>query len=92
VGVDWLDIRFRLERRFDVRIEHADFDHLRGRSRADLTAGELFEVVCVRLRSAGRPVPPSAWNGVRLELAQALNVSPLGIRRGSWLAGDLGME
>lgn len=92
MGVDWLDIRFRLERRFDVRIELTDFAHLRGRDRADLTAGELFEVVCRRIRATGRDVPPSAWNGVRLELAQALNVSPLGIRRESWLVADLGME
>lgn len=92
MGVDWLDVRLRLERRFGVRIEYADFDHLIGREQADLTAGELYDALCKRIRNAGRPVPHSCWNGVRLDLAEALNVSPLSIRRENRLARDLGME
>jgi hypothetical protein len=92
LGVDWFDIRFRLERRFGVGIEYADFDHLTSRGRADLTAGDLYEVLCKRIRAVGRRVPYSCWNGLRRDLAEALNVSPFSIRQESRLARDLGME
>jgi hypothetical protein len=92
MGVDWFDIRFRLERRFGVRVEYADFDDLSSRGRPDLTAGDLYEVLCKLIRASGKRVPYSCWNGVRRDLAEALNVSPLSIRRDNTLAGDLGME
>jgi hypothetical protein len=92
VGVDWFDVRFRLERRFGVRIEYADFPDRTGGERADLTAGELYDVLCKRIRIARRPVPYGCWNGLRLDLADALNVSPLSIRREIRLSNDLGME
>lgn len=92
MGLDMMDIVFRLERRFGVRLEIANFDHLRDPRRTDLTAGELFDVVSSSIQAVGRPVPANCWNGVRLELAKVLYVSPLGIRRESRLSGDLGMS
>ena len=91
MGIEMLDIVFRLERRFGVRLEPSYFDYLRELGRTDITAGELFEAVGDRLRAVGRPVPANCWNGVRLELANVLLVSPLSIRRESRLHGDLGM-
>ena len=88
-----LDIVFRLERRFGVRLETADFDQLgRKRNINEVTAGDLFDIVCCSLQAVGRPVPVNGWNGVRLELANSLSVSPLTIRRESLLVGDLGMS
>jgi hypothetical protein len=92
MGVDWLDIRFRLERQFDITFEQTDFAHVWESGRRDLTAGELFDVVCVRLQSEGRPIPYSGWNRVRLELARALVVPPHHIHVDSRLVADLGME
>ena len=93
VGIDWFDVRFRLERVFEVELRPADFQHLwTDRRVADLTAGELHEVICAKLRSQGRPVPFSSWNRVRRELAEALAISPFAIRRSSWLLADLGMD
>lgn len=87
-----LDIVFRLERRFGVRLESADFEFMHAPGRTDITAGELFEALCSRFRAVGRPVPVNCWNGVRLELANVLLVSPLSIRRETKLIGDLGMS
>jgi hypothetical protein len=92
MGVDWLDITFRLERQFDIKFEPKDFAHIWDSGRRDITAEELFDVVCTRLQTEGRPVPFSAWNRVRLELARALDVPPNEIRRKKWLVSDLGME
>ncbi len=92
MGVDWLDIRWRLERQFDIKFEHSDFAHIWDSGRRDITAGELFDVVYTRLQSEGRPIPFSGWNRVRLELAHALVVPPQTIRRENLLVADLGME
>ena len=91
MGLDFLDVCFRLERRFNVRLERADFEHLWNRKPFDLTAGELHEILCKQLHDAGRPVPISSWNAVRLELGDTLGMSPLQIRRETWMGHDLGM-
>jgi hypothetical protein len=93
VGIDWFDVRFRLERTFESRLRSVDFEHLWAERRvADLTAGELHDLVCALLRAKGRTVPISSWNRVRRELAESLNISPFAIRRSSWLTADLGMD
>jgi len=91
MGIDWIEIRFNIEKRFGIRITHEDFRHLEAIGRADLTAGELHDIICTKLRSLGHPVPISSWNSLRLELAHALGISPFSIRRSSWLTADLGM-
>ena len=91
MGIDALDLAFRLEKRFGVRIRPGDCLPI-FQARRDLTVGGLHEVVCRRLREEGRPVPFASWNGVRLEVGKALGVSPLVIRRSSRLIADLGMS
>lgn len=91
MGVDWLDIRFRIERRYGVRFERDDFTHRPNIRTNDITAGELFAVVAEKLQASGRRVPASCWNGVRLEVGEALSVSPLTIRSGTLLIAELGM-
>jgi hypothetical protein len=90
--MDFLDIVFRLERRYGVNLQREHFEHVLTRMKAELTAGDLLEVVCGQLRCSGRPIPPSTWNGIRLEVARAFNISPFTIRRESKLVGDLGMK
>ena len=87
-----LDIVFRIERRHGVRLESSDFSHLWKTGQTDTTAGDLYEILCITLHQSGKAVPPSCWNGLRLDLANALGVSPLIIRRESKLIADLGMS
>ena len=89
MGIDFLDVVHRLERWYGVRLERADLEPLWLRPARNLTAGELHAAVCDKLRAAGRAVPASSWNGVRLELATVLGVSPFAIRPGSWRVADL---
>jgi hypothetical protein len=62
MGLDWFELRLRIERDFGVRIRQSDFQFMADERRADLTAGELYQVVCAKLRAAGRPIPWGAWN------------------------------
>ncbi|MCA9068990.1 MAG: hypothetical protein KDA84_08710 [Planctomycetaceae bacterium] len=92
MGVDWLDIQFRLERRFDIKLNRMDLERLWDEERQDLTAGDLLSLVSDTLQTQNRKVSFSAWTRVRLEVAIALGVSPQKIHRESWLIADLGME
>ena len=92
MGIDLLDIRFRIEKRFGVTLEIGDMEcFAANRHPFDITAAELHFLVGAKLQEAGRPVPRGCWNGIRLVLAEALCVSPHKIKPESWLVKDLGM-
>jgi hypothetical protein len=92
MGIDLLDIVFRLEKRFDLKIVNADWEDLGAKRKPwDVTAGEVHFLVAAILTEAGRPVPRSCWNGVRVCLSGALCVPPRDIKEDSWLIRDLGM-
>jgi hypothetical protein len=92
MGIDVLDIMFRIEKRFGIRIVGADWTDLVGkRSPPDITAGELWFLVAAKLHEAHLPVPRSCWNAVRVILSQALRVPPREIKKESWLIRELGM-
>ncbi|MEX0717933.1 MAG: hypothetical protein WD066_15165 [Planctomycetaceae bacterium] len=98
MGIDFLDIRFRLEKRFEVRLDRhsetallATFEAASPEER-DFTAGALHDWICEECRRAGRPVPTSSWTRVKLTLAEVLLIAPHEIRRDSRLVRDLGMS
>ncbi len=96
MGVDFFDIQFQLEKRFDFKIFPADFQELfpqvMKRVPPGWTAGDVYALVCRKIEASGRPIPYSCWNGVRLVLARPLGVKLLSIRRESLLKDDLGAE
>jgi hypothetical protein len=50
MGLDLLDIVFRLEKAFSIKINREDFDQmLAGRSLKNLTAGEIYDYIASRL-------------------------------------------
>jgi hypothetical protein len=92
MGVDALDICFRLEKSFGIRkIKSSDFDRLFEGGKADFSAGELHEWVMMICREAHVKVPPSSWHRVQFVLARALGKSPKIIRRETLVIRDLGM-
>jgi hypothetical protein len=80
MGLDILEVVFAIEDRFGIFINTDDWDSLTGsKCTGDFTAGELHFLVGVKLREAGRSVPRSCWNGIRVELAKAFGISACSI-------------
>jgi len=93
MGIDALDIVFRIEKRYNVKVDMQDWVELANhRTPGDLTAGELHFLIGASLQESNQPVPRSLWNGLRVILAQSLAVSPQKIKPESWLIKDLGMS
>jgi hypothetical protein len=90
-GIDWLDIVYRLEREFGVSLTAADFAGWSPEARVALTAGQLWEVVAVRICASGRDVPADGWDRVVAALSESLNGKPLRIVPHARLYADLGM-
>lgn len=91
MGLDAVEIALEIEDRFDVTFEPGDWEALGTDRFGDFSAGALHFLVGVKLREAGKPIPPSLWHGIQLVLARALNKRPLQIRPDSRLIADLGM-
>lgn len=97
MGVDWLDLHFRLEREFGITltpdITQPHIARLSSdRPRKSVTAGEVLEMVVAACSAQDRPVPPSAWTRVKRCIAQTGGVSPKRIRQTSLLNEDLGLS
>jgi hypothetical protein len=92
MGLDFLDITFRLEKAFSIKLPRGWHEGMPFTTtpKFDLRAGDLHDHVCHHLRRANRPVPHSSWTRVKLVLANALGAHPSIIRREKWLAADLG--
>jgi hypothetical protein len=90
-GFDWLDVVWRLEREFGVKLLGADFERLSADERNGLTAEQLWQVVADKLRNTGIDVPSNGWERVVAVLGEALNVRPERVASGSRLYADLGM-
>lgn len=96
MGVDLLDVLFRLERVFGVRIARADFLKLFHRHRPpDATVGELFDLVASHARHAGvadeELDAAFFWPRFRQVLADALGLDPDEIAKDRWFFRDLGV-
>jgi hypothetical protein len=91
MGIDTLDIIFRLEKAFGIKIpRNVLFEESWDWRRRDVRVGELHEQLCRRLREAGRPVPHSSWHRVKVCVAESLGVELRKINRESWLFRELG--
>jgi hypothetical protein len=67
VGIDLLDIQFRLEKRFTIRITGPDFDPLFSRRRPpDATAADLAALVLAKLTAGEGPNPPEEYRSHRI--------------------------
>jgi hypothetical protein len=91
-GVDWLDVVYRVEREFGVRLSAADFAGIPAHARISLTAGQLWEVVVTKLRLVDKVPPPDGWGRLVRALSEALCVKPKRVEPGSRLYADLGMQ
>ena len=93
MGMDLLDLTFRLEKSFGFKTTTDDFRTLdSGRHPWGVTAGELHLWVVQLCNDRGVKVPPSSWNRVRLELAKVAGKPPQIIRREALIVRDLGFS
>ena len=98
MGIDFLDIIFRIEKAFAAKIPrgvlHADVAVLSRRpgrrGRLDFTVGGLHEQVCTELARGGYTVPPDSWERVRQCVSDALGVPVEAVRPESLLVSELG--
>lgn len=91
MGIDTLDIIFRLEKRFGIKIpRNTLFEKPWDWRRRDLQVGLLHKQICNRLTEEGRPVRWSSWHRVKVCVAEALGVELPKIRPESWLFKELG--
>ena len=93
MGLDDLDIVFRLERQFAVKLTLADLGKkFLQRTPPDLSAGELHDWVVAQCVTEGKSVPHSSWRRVKEVLLDAIAAPPSTARRDSLLRADLGMS
>ena len=93
MGIDMLDLVFRLESQFHVAIEWEPLDRVAQRfTPPDLTAGDVHYVVCGICRDAGVAVPASSWHRVKLAILHSCHnrVSPTRITPHTRLVAELG--
>ena len=90
-GIDWLDIVFRVESVFGAPLTTGDFSDWSPAARAELTAGQLWDIIAHKLREVGAVIPPDGWTRLVALLSDALNVRPARITTESRLYADMGM-
>jgi len=96
MGIDLLDISFRIEREFGVRLEMRDLVFPEQREKIqDPTAGQLFEFLLRSLpdlEHAARPTDEDLWRRLQLIIADVCFIPPTAVIPTARLWADLGCE
>lgn len=97
MGIDILDIRFRLEKRFDVALIRQQFDTdlselWYSHQPPDITAGEMYELVLQELKRQNREVPAESWELFCSCVSESLGLAVHEIQREEWMGAELGMS
>jgi hypothetical protein len=92
MGMDLIDLTFRLEKSFGIAIDGRDWETLPKRIPFEVTAGEMHDWVVELCGLRGVEIPWSSWNRIRLELSHVVNMPPNQIRRASLLVRALGFK
>jgi hypothetical protein len=96
LGIDILDLVFRLERRFGTKISRSDLDELIGANDPpDILVGALFDFVRKRANPSGvfdeEMDAESLWPIFRREVSDSLGVEEDEVTKDKWLIRELGM-
>jgi hypothetical protein len=81
MGIDFLDLMFRIEKRFKIKLSKTYLSEAVDLTRRDIQAERVYVSVCEHLCGLGRPVPHSAWHGVKLCIAKTVSQSPWKVKR-----------
>lgn len=97
MGLDFLDLIFRLERQFGTKISRSQLDAMiRDRDPPDMLAGELFEYVRKKARPGGvydeEMDAESLWPMFQLAVSDSMGVHVDEVTEDKWLIRELGMS
>jgi|GEM_PF-5963736 len=96
MGIDFLDLQFRLEKRFNIDFGGREntrwIELIMQRDPPDITAGEMYAVVIEKLQEQGREIPANGWAMFCFEVSRCLGVDEGDIYSDSLLAQELGMS
>lgn len=88
---DLEEIFCALDERFEKTVpRHVIEKRARRTTPPDITAGEIYDLLCRCLSLARKEIRSDAWQGVRDSVSEALKISPELVTKGSWLRQDLG--
>lgn len=103
MGLDFIDLKFRIEREFDIQldgqelaaelvrlIEMAD-QPAAGKAVWDFTVQQLLGVVCNRIYHQHGSVPDDVWLRMVKIIVEVLYVKPEEVTPQAYLVRDLGM-
>ncbi|MBC8108076.1 MAG: hypothetical protein H7Z14_15935 [Anaerolineae bacterium] len=99
MGIDALDLAFRLEKAFCVKLPKRDWNRLyfsdeqlthKRLPRVDPTIGEIHLRFCKILIERGATVPTDSWDRVLQCVAECLSIPKAEIRKESRFIADLG--
>ncbi len=91
MGLDVLDLVFRLEGRFGIEISRGDWLELMRRNEPpDVAVGDLFDLVCRRAIQGGVQEADSLWPIFQRDVSEALGVEPEEVAKWKWILRDLG--
>lgn len=94
MGVDWLDISFRLEKSFNVKIARSDTERLLAHAvipgKTGVRCGDIHDMVVELCVEQCRVVPKSSWTRVKLCIMHGCGAKANKVRKDAWLVDDVG--
>jgi hypothetical protein len=94
MGVDWLDMAFRIEKSFGIKVRKGDPERLIPTPRLFGKQGarcrDLHEMVVRLCIEQQVPVPHSSWTRVKLCIMRACRARAKKVRPEAWLVDDVG--
>jgi len=92
MGFQLLDMTFRSEKRFGVKLKERDFVRLTGISATHVpTVGDFHNWVCQSCREQGVPIPHGSWRRIKLIIVDVTGTPPSKIRKESLLNSEIGI-
>src|SRR5690349_3013879 len=103
MGIDALDIAFRIEKSFHLKISRAEMDFIYGADKprheqVEPKAGEIHDRLCELLKRKGMDIPEDSWQRIQKCIAEGIGfrglftnrLRPDEVKRESLLVKDLG--
>ena len=101
MGIDLLDIKFSLEREFDISLDGASIIELLNNGNTespprgawtDIRVSDLIGLVETTLAGAGRDLTRDVAERTKIRIAESLSIPVDDVKFNSWLVADLGAE
>ncbi|MBA4031741.1 MAG: hypothetical protein C0478_12750 [Planctomyces sp.] len=101
MGIDLLDLMFRVEREFGITLQRADLMQLLKDGNttdppagtwSDIRVADFVSFVEAAISDQQAAPAPDVYNRIKKHIVECLGVEPLDVTPNAWLVRDLGME